>query len=107
MNLCEYSVDQGANWLPVRYLFCTDGNGETSDIIYTNGVIDVGQTFSRIEANRNWSPDTSPVHATNYGIYIKAPVSTALIPYMIGYTNDDTTDGKEIIKVRLPAADGQ
>src|SRR5262249_17037989 len=72
-----------------------------------NPVIDVGQTFSRIEANRNWSPDASPVHATNYGIYIKAPVSTALIPYMFGYTNDDTFDGKEIIKVRLPAADGQ
>jgi hypothetical protein len=120
MNCCEYSIDQGAHWLPVRYLFCTTGNGETSDIIYTNDpvgnpVVDVGQTFSRIEPNRNWAPwppgcgypATCPPWPTNYGIYIKAPVSAALIPYIKGYTNDDTFSSKEVVVVRLPQADGQ
>jgi hypothetical protein len=126
MDACEYSPDGGANWLPVRYFFCTDGAGETSDIIYTNDasghpVIDVGQTFSRIEANRNWAPwpvgctdlATCPPHATNYGIYVKAPISASMIPYMKGYTNDaaDNNDfpfsGKEIVVVRLPQADGR
>src|SRR5207253_10326955 len=79
MNLCEYSINQGVSWLPVRYLFCTLGNGETSDIIWTNDagghpVVDVGQTFSRVDNNRNWAPDTiGGTHATNYGIYLKAP----------------------------------
>jgi hypothetical protein len=111
MNCCEYSIDQGANWLPVRYMFCTLGNGETSDIYYTNDVsgkpvIDVGQTFHTVDASRNFSTTTPPA-ATNYAWYIKAPITTALIPYIIGYTNDDTRNGKEIIVVRLAKADGQ
>jgi hypothetical protein len=112
MNCAEYSINQGASWLPVRYLFCTQGNNENSDIYYTNNasgqpVIDVGATFNTVDPNRNWSPDASPVHSTNYGIYIKAPISTALIPYIVGYTNDDILNGKEIVIVRLPQADGQ
>ena len=107
MNLCEYSIDQGVSWKPVRYLFCTLGNGESSDIYYTNGVIDVGQTFNTVDPNRNWSPDASPVHSTNYGIYVKAPISANMIPYIVGYTNDDNLNGKEIVVVRLPQADGQ
>ncbi len=111
MNCCEYSIDQGANWLPVRYLFCTLGNGETSDIYYTNNaagqpVIDVGQTFYTIEPNRNFSTTTPPA-STNYWWYIKAPITTNLIPCIIGYTNDDTRNGKEIVVVRLAKADGQ
>jgi len=111
MNCCEYSIDQGANWLPVRYIFCTQGNGETSDIYYTNNaagkpVIDVGQTFYTVEPSRNFSTTTPPA-ATNYAWYIKAPITAALIPYIVGYTNDDTFNGKEIIVVRLAKADGQ
>ena len=107
MNCVEYSIDGGAHWLPVLYLFCTAGNGENSDIIYTNDsagtpVIDVGQTFSRVDNTRNWSPDTNPVHATNYGIYVKAPITAAMIPHIQGYTNDDNLDGKRIEVVRLP-----
>jgi len=56
LNAVEYSINQGASWLPVRYLFCTFGNGEQSDIYYTNGVIDVGATFSTVDPNRNWAP---------------------------------------------------
>lgn len=111
MNCCEYSIDQGTNWLPVRYMFCTLGNGETSDIYYTNNaagqpVIDVGQTFFTVDGNRNFSTTTPPA-ATNYGWYVKAPITTNLIPYIIGYTNDDSLNGKEIIVVRVDKADGQ
>ncbi|HZR18143.1 MAG TPA: LamG-like jellyroll fold domain-containing protein [Verrucomicrobiae bacterium] len=120
MNLVEYSIDQGKNWLPVRYFFCTLGNGEQSDIYYTNNaagkpVIDIGQTFSLPDPNRNWAPwpagctdlTVCPPHNTNYGIYLKAPISTNLIPYIAGYTNDDTMSSKEIVVVRLAQADGQ
>ena len=111
MNCSEYSIDQGANWLPVRYMFCTLGNGEASAIYYTNNaagqpVIDVGQTFYTTAVSRNFSTTTPPA-ATNYAWYIKAPITTNLIPCIIGYTNDDTLNGKEIVVVRLPKADGQ
>ena len=121
MNLVEYSIDKGTNWLPVRYLFCTLGNGEQSDIYYTNDasgnpVIDIGKTFLTVDANRSWAPwpagctdlTVCPAsHGTNYGYYVKAPITTNLIPYIKGYTNDDTMSSKEIIVVRLAQADGQ
>ena len=102
MNCCEYSIDQGANWLPVLYMFDSTG----PNIITNNGVIDVQQTFSKIAPDRNFSTTTPPA-ATNYGWYIKAPITTDLIPYIKGYINDDTFNGKEIVVVRLAKADGQ
>jgi hypothetical protein len=113
LDCVEYSVDGGANWLPViYYLQGTDDGQGVSDIIrFTSGPltgqIDVTNTFARIEQNRNWSPDISPTHATNYGIYIKAPITQALAPYIQGRTNDDTLDGKRIEVVRLAQADGK
>jgi Concanavalin A-like lectin/glucanases superfamily/Immunoglobulin domain len=108
MNFMEYSIDNGVNWLPVIYMFQwpPDEQEPNPQIIYTNSVIDVGATFSQIAPTRNWSPDT-PVHSTNYGSYIKAPISTALIPFIKGYGNDDSFGGKRIEVVRLAAADGQ
>jgi hypothetical protein len=120
MNLVEYSIDQGTNWLPVRYLFCTQGNGESSDIYYTNNaagnpVIDIDPTFNKVDANRSWAPwpagctntTDCPPHGTNYGYYVNAPITTNLIPFIGGYTNDDTKSSKEIVVVRLAKADGQ
>jgi hypothetical protein len=117
MNLCEFSIDQGTNWLPVRYMFCAAGNGEASDIYYTNDasgtpVIDVGATFNTVDNNRNFSFYSASV-GTNYGAYVKAPISTNLIPYIFGYTNDAVDDnlfpysGMEVVVVRIPKADGQ
>jgi hypothetical protein len=62
LNCCEYSIDQGANWLPVLYMFDSTG----PNIILTNGVIDVGQTFSKLAPDRNFSTTTPPA-TTNYG----------------------------------------
>jgi hypothetical protein len=114
MNFMEYSVDGGVNWLPVLYYFMYPGDAQEPqpDIIYyTNGplagTIDVTNTFGRIDNNRNWSPDTSPVHATNYGSYIKAPINNNLIPAIMARLNDDNLDGKRIEVIRLAAADNK
>lgn len=116
MNFMEYSVDGGVNWLPVLYMFQypPDEQQPVPQIIYTNNssgvpVIDVGATFSQIAPTRNWTPDPAPnpVYSTNYGSYIKAPISTALIPFIKGYINDSTTDGKRIEVIRLAAADNK
>ena len=105
MDFMEYSVDGGTNWLPVLYYF--DNDPANSDIITTNGVADVPATFARVDVNRNWSPDTAPTHATNYGSYIKAPISSIKPTDINGRLNDDTFDGKRIEVVRLAQADGK
>jgi hypothetical protein len=105
MDFMEYSVDGGTNWLPVLYYF--DNDPANTDIILTNGVADVPTTFARVDVNRNWSPDTSPVHATNYGSYISAPISAIKPTDIHGRLNDDTMDGKRIEVIRLAAADGK
>lgn len=105
MDFMEYSVDGGNTWLPVLYYF--DNDPGNSDIVLTNGVPNVPATFARVDTDRNWSPDTAPVHGTNYGSYISAPVSSIKPTDINGRLNDDTFDGKRIEVVRLAAADGQ
>jgi hypothetical protein len=98
----EYSIDQGVNWLPVIYYLDDQAPavGGDPDVIYTNGVIDVGATFNTPRADQ-------PANGTNYGWFICAPITTALIPYVAGRTNDDQVSGKRIEVVRLTHADGQ
>jgi hypothetical protein len=107
MDFMEYSVDGGASWLPVFYYF--DDDPANSDIVLTNGVPDVPSTFARIDVNRNWVPDPAPnpVYNTNYGSYIKAPISSIKPANIAGRLNDDTFDGKRIEVVRLTQADGK
>ncbi len=98
----EYSVDKGSNWLPVIYYLDSQStaSGGTPDVIVTNGVVDIGATFLTARGDQ-------PAGGTNYGFFICAPISTNLIPYVAGRTNDDQVNGKRIETVRLPQADGQ
>jgi hypothetical protein len=105
MDFMEYSIDGGTTWLPGIYYF--DDDPTNPDIVQVDGVTDVAATFARIDVDRNWSPDTSPTHATNYGSYIKAPISAIKVSDIAGRLNDSTTDGKRIEVIRLPKADGQ
>jgi hypothetical protein len=98
----EYSIDQGVSWLPVIYYLDDQSPdvGGDPDVIYTNGVVDVGATFNTARGDQ-------PANGTNYGWFICAPISSALIPYVAGRTNDDSVSAKMIETVRLSEADGQ
>jgi hypothetical protein len=98
----EYSIDKGTNWLPVIYYLDSQStaSGGTPDVIWTNGVVDVGATFLTARGDQ-------PAGGTNFGFFICAPISTNLIPYVAGRTNDDQVSGKRIETVRLTKADGQ
>ena len=101
-NICsvEYSIDQGATWLPLLYMFddgTTDGDG--SDVVTNAGTLDVFATFNTAR--------TDQAHGLAYGTYIGAVVSTNLIPYIRPCRNDDPVQQKRIELFRLPAADGQ
>ncbi|HEV7925683.1 MAG TPA: immunoglobulin domain-containing protein, partial [Verrucomicrobiae bacterium] len=126
----EYSTNMGTNWLPALYCiadsdgsdFSTTGGGGGGSrvggaIIYTNGVIDVTQTF------KTWYTDQAGYPNTNFmndAHWMAAPVSTADIPFIQGFPDDGanytTTGGgvthsqwigKEIEQIRLASADHQ
>jgi hypothetical protein len=106
MDFMEYSVDGGTSWLPVIYYFDNNFLAVYGPNIPGNTI---ATTFSTISPSRNWIPDpgATPVYATNYGSYIKAPINNSLIPAIAGRGDDNNTDGKRIEVIRLPAADGQ
>ena len=103
-NLCslEYSIDQGATWLPLLYMLddgTTDGDG--SDVVTnsTTGQIDVFATFG--------TPRSDQAHGLAYSNFIGAVVSTNLIPAIRPCRNDDPVQQKRIEIFRLPLADNQ
>jgi hypothetical protein len=103
-NICsvEYSIDQGATWLPLLYMLddgTTDGDG--SDVITNSatGQIDVFATFGRARSDQ--------AHGLAYSNFIGAAVSTNLIPAIRPCRNDDPVQQKRIEVFRLPLADNQ
>lgn len=98
----EYSIDQGATWLPALYMLddgSTDGDG--SDVVtnQVTGQIDVFATFGTARSDQAYN--------LAYSNFIGATVSTNLIPYIQGRRNDDPMSSKRIEVIRLPAADNQ
>ncbi len=93
----EYSIDQGATWLPAIYYL--DDEGGAADVIRTNGVIDVQATLGTARGDQAFG--------LAYSNFIGAPVSASLIPFIAGRINDDRLDGKRIEVIRLAQADGQ
>ena len=96
----EYSIDQGATWLPVLYMLddgVTDGDG--SDVVTNSatGQIDVFATFG--------TPRNDQAQGLSYSNFIGAVVSTNLIPYIQGRKNDDPLNSKRIEIHRILMAD--
>jgi len=91
----EYSVDQGATWLPVIYYL--DDQNQNADVVRTNGAIDITATLGTARSDQP--------SGLAYSNFIGAVVGTNLTPYIAGRINDDTKDGKRIEVVRLPKAD--
>jgi hypothetical protein len=96
----EYSIDQGATWLPVLYMLddgVTDGDG--SDVVTNSatGQIDVFATFG--------TPRNDQAQGLSYSNFIGAVVSTNLIPYIEGRKNDDALSSKRIEVHRIALAD--
>jgi|GEM_PF-656954 len=101
-NICsvEYSVDQGATWLPLLYMLddgTTDNNG--SDVITnaTTHQVDAVLTFT--------TGHSDAAHSLPYGTYIGAAISQSLAPFIRPCRNDDTIQQKRIETFRLPLAD--
>jgi hypothetical protein len=90
----EYSIDEGATWLPVVYMI------DAEDIIRdASGVIDAVATLNTARGDQ--------AYGTSYGAYIGAAISQDLAPYISARVNDDPLESKRVEFFRLPQADQQ
>lgn len=99
----EYSIDGGANWLPVTYYLAA------GDVVrLESGEIDAEATFTTEHGDvARYTDEGGTELGGTYGAFIGAPVSAALAPFIEARIDDSATDGKRIEVRRLPSADGQ
>ena len=105
----EYSVDQGASWLPVVYLL--DGTPADQQIFYlANGTtIDAVTTMTtnHVDLPTYQDPSTGNTLGTNYGAYIAAPITQALAPFISPRMNGDQISSKRVEVFSIPGANFQ
>jgi len=97
----EYSIDQGATWLPIVYML--DGPDVLRD---ANGNIDASNTMAFTYPLNAFE---SPPAPGNYGAFIGVSSSqwSTLAPYISPRINDDPVESKRVELHRLAAADNQ
>ena len=95
----EYSIDGGANWLPILYML-DDQNGTADVHRFPDGTVDAVDTLET-------SVDGGAAYGLNYGAFIGAPITQALAPYISGRINDDSIESHRVEIFPLPAADNQ
>ncbi len=96
----EYSIDQGATWLPIVYML------DTPTIVVTNGVIDPFTTLSTTDLH---IPYGTCGYGNSYGSFIGVDSSLygTLGPYISARAADDHVTNHKVEQYRLPLADGQ
>jgi hypothetical protein len=91
----EYSVDGGANWLPILYML--DG----PDVVYMADGTTV-DAVTTMNADQGDSAFSQP-----YGTFIAAPITQALAPYISPRVNDDKLESHRVEYFPLPAANNK
>lgn len=106
----EYSVDQGATWLPIAYYL--DGPDVATNL---DGSIDALTTFTNVQpsgfqgAATYINPNTLLVEGGYYGAFIGVASNlwSTLAPYISRRVDDNPTESKRVQIYRLPQADNQ
>ncbi len=110
IDALEYTAD-GTNWNPILYWLQGDFDSQgPSDVIRDGtGNVDVSATMLTAygDVARYTDPATSQLVGGYYGAFIKAPITSALAPFIEGRYNDDSTESKRIEVYRVPLADNQ
>lgn len=106
--LVEYSIDQGASWLPVAYFI--DGADLVTKTNETTGAVslDVAETLGveRGDVARYTDESGSELGGT-YGSFVGATVDDSIAAFVQGRVNDDPSESKRIELFALPKADNQ
>ncbi|MDB6133642.1 MAG: Immunoglobulin I-set domain protein [Verrucomicrobiales bacterium] len=102
----EYSIDQGATWLPILYMV------DKNDLVLNNtGGIDAEATLTNPQTDTAtyFDETTGETIGGYYGAFIGAAPATwpTLAPYISGRINDDPLESKRVEFHRIPQADNQ
>jgi len=102
LGALEYSIDQGATWLPIVYLLSSN----PSAVVLTNGVIDPDATMN---ANILRIPFGNCGFGNSYGVFIGVTPDRygTLGPYIRLSPRGDHVTWHRVEQYRLPMADGQ
>jgi len=97
----EYSIDQGATWLPIVYML--DGPDVLRD---ANGNIDASNTMAFDHSGDTFQAPPAP---GNYGAFIGVDTNqwSTLAPYISARIDDNPVESKRVELFRLAAADNQ
>jgi hypothetical protein len=90
----EYSIDEGATWLPALYMIDQD-----DAIRDGSGAVDAELTLN--------TPQGDGAYGQSYGTWIGATISPALAPFISLRVNDNPTESKRVEFLRLVQADNQ
>lgn len=110
INELEYSIDDGATWLPLFYWLQEGYDSQGVPDIFRDGlgVIDVTRTLTTEYGDvARYTDDQGNLVGGTYGFYVQAPITDALAPYIEGRVNDDGTESKRVEVLRVPLADNQ
>jgi len=104
MAAVEYSIDQGATWMPVAYFL------HTGDLRYdADNQIDALATLTATQPDtpRYVDPSSGETRGTMYGDFIQAPLDPSLAAYIQGRDDDNAVTSKRVEFFPLPAAANQ
>lgn len=102
----EYSIDQGASWLPVVYMI--DGRWVLTTTNETTGEINVDAvaTFTTQYSDLAFYTDENGEEkGGTFGSFIGAAISQDLAPFISPRVDDDRVDSKRVELFRLTQAD--
>jgi hypothetical protein len=102
----EYSIDEGANWLPIVYML--NGVGDVATNL--DGSIDALTTFSTFWGDvATYYDDQFQLQGGYYGAFIgvSSNLWSTLAPYISRRVDDNPVESKRVEVFRLPQADNQ
>ncbi|MBL9139608.1 MAG: hypothetical protein JNK85_27310 [Verrucomicrobiales bacterium] len=104
----EYSINQGASWLPVAYFLdsndlITVTNESTGEV-----TLDVATTLTTEYGDvARYTDDSGNEVGGTYGAFVSAPADQSLAPFIHGRANDNPAESKRIELLPLPQAANQ
>ena len=111
MGAVEYSINQGASWLPIIYMLDASGTSPGGFDIVTNGLGQVDGLATLTQPRTDTPIVVDSVGLTNrYSFwyeFIEARPLASLGPYIDGRLNDDQVESRRFEVFRLPSADNQ
>lgn len=99
----EYSINGGADWLPLVYLI------DEADLVKAeDGSLDAEATLNKEHGDvANYTDEAGTVIGGTYGAFIGAPITASLAPFIQGRVNDNRVESKRYELFRVSGADNQ